>query len=293
MNRSNHRILPIVSLLVAASLWGLVWYPLRLLEMQGLGGLWASFGSFGAALLVGLPWLLGSGPAWRENGVVLGLMSLSVGWCNVAFVLAVIDGTVVRVLLLFFLSPLWALILGWALLGEKPGREGLVVFVLAVAGAVTMLWDPAIGLPWPRDKADWLAVSSGMAFSFANVMVRKLHAVSMQSKAAANWLGVTLVAGVWILLAGEPVPLVATGVWFSVVLLGWFGFMLMTISVIYGVTHMPVHRSAVILLFELVIGAVSSMLLTDEVVLPQEWLGGGLILLAAYMAAHAHVGENA
>ncbi len=292
MDRSNHRILPVFSLLVAASLWGLVWYPLRLLEVEGVGGLWTSFSSFGAALLLGLPWLWRSVPDWRGNGLVLGLMSISVGWCNVAFVLAVIDGTVVRVLLLFYLSPLWALILGWALLGEKPGRQGMVVFVAAVVGAVTMLWDPSIGLPWPRDRTDWLAVSSGLAFSFANVMVRKMHGVSMPGKASANWLGVTLVAGVWILLSGDPVPQVGHAVWISVVLLGWFGFMIMTITVIYGVTHMPVHRSAVILLFELVIGAVSSLLLTDEVVLPQEWTGGGLILVAAYLAARAHVGES-
>jgi drug/metabolite transporter (DMT)-like permease len=44
----------------------------------------------------------------------------------------------------------------------------------------------------------------------------------------------------------------------------------------------------VILLFELVAGAVSSLLLTDEVIVLREWLGGGLIILAAYVAAHIH-----
>jgi len=36
---------------------------------------------------------------------------------------------------------------------------------------------------------------------------------------------------------------------------------------------------------------VSSLLLTDEQVQPQEWLGGALILAVAYLAAHAQVGE--
>jgi drug/metabolite transporter (DMT)-like permease len=66
----------------------------------------------------------------------------------------------------------------------------------------------------------------------------------------------------------------------------------MTLTVIYGVSHMPLHRSAVILLFELVVGAISAMLLTDEQVQTQEWLGGALILVAAYLAAHAQVGEH-
>jgi len=292
MKRSNHHILPVLSLLLTASLWGLVWYPLRLLEGQGLSGLWVTLSSYGAALALGLVWLWRSRSDWQYKPLVLGMMTLAVGWCNVAFVLAVLEGTVVRVLLLFYLSPLWALLLGWVLLKEHPGSSGLLVFVLALAGAITMLWDEEMGMPWPRDRADWLAVSSGFAFSFANVMVRKSQRISMQTKSAVSWLGVVLVAGVWILLVQEPLPLVQASTWFSAALLGWFGFVVMTVTVIYGVSHMPVHRSAVILLFELVVGAVSSLILTNEQVLLQEWLGGALILTAAYLAAHAHIGEH-
>ena len=292
MKRSNHHILPVLSLLLTASLWGLVWYPLRLLEGQGLSGLWVTLSSYGAELVLGLVWLWRSRSDWQYKPLVLGMMTLAVGWCNVAFVLAVLDGTVVRVLLLFYLSPLWALLLGWVLLEEHPGASGLLVFVLALAGAITMLWDPDLGVPWPRDRADWLAVSSGFAFSFANVMVRKSPRVSMQTKSAASWLGVVLVAGIWILIVQEPFPLVQVSTWFAAALLGWLGFVVMTVTVIYGVSHMPVHRSAVILLFELVVGAVSSLILTDERVLLQEWLGGALILTAAYLAAHAHIGEH-
>jgi drug/metabolite transporter (DMT)-like permease len=292
MTRSNHHILPVLSLLLTASLWGLVWYPLRLLEGQGLSGLWVTLSSYGATLALGLIWLWRNRRDWQYKPLVLGMMMLAVGWCNVAFVLAILDGTVLRVLLLFYLSPLWALLLGWVLLKEHPGASGLLVFVVALAGAITMLWDPEMGMPWPRDRADWLAVSSGFAFSFANVMVRKSRHISMQTKSAASWLGVVLVAGVWILIVQEPFPLVQASTWFAAALLGWFGFVVMTVTVIYGVSHMPVHRSAVILLFELVVGAVSSLILTDEQVLLQEWLGGALILTAAYLAAHAHIGEH-
>jgi len=292
MKRSNHHILPVLSLLLTASLWGLVWYPLRLLEEQGLSGLWLTLSSYGAALALGLVWLWRSRSDWQYKPLVLGMMMLAVGWCNVAFVLAVLEGTVLRVLLLFYLSPLWALLLGWVLLREHPGSGGLPVFVLAFAGAITMLWDADMGMPWPRDRADWLAVSSGFAFSFANVMVRKSQHISMQTKSAASWLGVVLVAGIWILIVREPFPLVQASTWLAAALLGWFGFVIMTVTVIYGVSHMPVHRSAVILLFELVVGAVSSLILTDERVLLQEWLGGALIIMAAYGAAHAHIGEQ-
>jgi len=220
------------------------------------------------------------------------VMMLAVGWCNVAFVLAILEGTVVRVLLLFYLSPLWALLLGWIILNEKPGRGGWLVFSLAIGGAVTMLWDTKIGLPWPSDRADWLAVSSGFAFSLANVIVRKTGELNIGIKSVASWLGVVIVAAVWIVLAGVQMPDVNVKVVSSAVMLGWFGFVIMTLTVIYGVSHMPVHRSAVILLFELVVGAVSSLLLTDEIVQPTEWAGGALILVSAYFAAREHISES-
>jgi len=72
-------------------------------------------------------------------------------------------------------------------------------------------------------------------------------------------------------------------------LLGAVVMTLMNIAVVYGVTHMPVHRSAIILLFEIVVGAVSSLLLTDEVINLQEWIGGGLVMLAAYLTAVQHL----
>jgi hypothetical protein len=84
-----------------------------------------------------------------------------------------------------------------------------------------------------------------------------------------------------------------TSAFLFAVLLGVCGFLVMTLAVQYGVVHMPVHRSAVILLFELVVGAVSSLLLTDETVSPREWLGGGMIVAASYLAARLHAVEEA
>ncbi len=288
-SKLSRQLLPVFSLLLTAMLWGLVWYPLRLLEDRGLNGLWLTMTSYGAVLAPGLVWLAGHLRARPGHAFAFALMTLAVGWCNVAFVLAILDGTVVRVLLLFYLSPLWALLLGWIILGEKPGRSSAWVFALSLAGALIMLWDERIGIPWPRNLSDWLAVSSGFAFAFGNVMLRQMGEVHLGVKAVASWFGVVFVAAIWILLAGVQMPEVSAPTWIGAVLLGWFGFLIMTLSVIYGVTHMPVHRSAVILLFELVVGAVSSLLLTDEVVRAREWAGGGLILLAAYLAAHEQV----
>ena len=291
-SKPENRLLPVISLLFTATLWGVVWYPLRLLEGQGLAGLWSALISFGAILCVFLWVPVRDRKSLAANSVPLVLMGLSAGWCNVAFIMAVLDGHVVRVLLLFYLSPFWAVCLGWVMLGERLDGKSMLVFAIAVTGAIIMLWNEDVGIPWPRDHADWLAVSSGFAFALSNVFVRRTQNVGMLLKSTASWSGVVVVATVWILLSHTAVPAVGSSVLLAAVALGLFGFLVMTLTVLYGVTHMPVHRSAVILLFELVVGAVSSLLLTDEIVLYREWLGGFMIVTAAYMAAHIHAGDE-
>jgi drug/metabolite transporter (DMT)-like permease len=289
----NSTIAPVLYLLWAATFWGVLWYPLRLLDAQGLSGLWTTWLIFAVVALPGL-WIVWPRRhlLWQQPGLLL-LLAMVNGWLNTAFVLAILDGNVLRVLLLFYLSPLWSTLLAWWWLGERPSRFGLATLVVAMFGALLMLWNPSLGFPWPQDAADWLAISAGLGFSISNVLLRRLNFLPGTFKAAVTWWGVVVVAGIWLLLIQAPLPDISGAAWVGVVLLGGIGISSVSLALIYGVKMMPVHRSAVILLFELVAGAVSSQLLTDEIVTVVEWTGGGLIMLAAYLSAKDSAGESA
>lgn len=284
---AGRRAWPVVSLLYAATFWGLLWYPLRLLEQHGLSGVWQLLVSYLAALALMLPLLAVGASPWRvraPRGWLL-LLMLAAGWANVAFVLAVIEGEVVRVLLLFYLSPVWAALLGWLLLGERLQPVTLLTVTAGLAGTAAMLWEPGMGFAWPPTRADWLAFSAGVAFALANVSARHMGQVSVRLRTSVTWLGVLLIAGV--LLAGDAAspPPVTWPAWGGAVLLGVLGFFTATAATIYGVSHLPVQRSAVIMLFEIVAGGVSAWLLAGEAMGMQEWLGGALILGAGFVAA--------
>ena len=285
-SNSQYNLLAVGALLLSSTMWGVLWYPMRFFESQGLEGLWASLIMYFAAGLVALPWMFSG--LRRLSGqwpALIGLMLVS-GWANIAFILAVIDGNVVRVLLLFFLSPLWTVMLGRIFLNERLGFLGTVTLFIAMLGAGLMLWRPESGLLMISSLSDFYALTAGMAFAIGNVIVRKMQKMPAMAKAAAVWWGVVILAVIWIFMLDIEVPTVASDwVYVQVSLLGLFGMVIMTLAVQYGVSRMPVSRSAVILLFELVAGAISAQLLTNEVVLPQEWLGGGFILLAGYLAA--------
>jgi len=75
----------------------------------------------------------------------------------------------------------------------------------------------------------------------------------------------------------------------SWLIMGLISLLLMaaTLFVQYGITHIPVTRASVLFLFELVVAAVASYYWAGETMQWNEWLGGGLIILAAVAAARA------
>ena len=274
-----------LSLLAGATMWGVVWYPMRLLESHGLSGPWLTMllylvATIGGLVLAGrqLPTLA------RQPMLMLGL-AISAGWTNLAFVLAILDGNVMRVLFLFYLSPAWAILLGWMVMKEQIDRWAIVIMIVALAGGWLMLLQPGSAIPLPTSSSDWLALTSGMAFAISNVFVNKAQATSVSVKSLAAWIGVTGLSIILILMRGEPVPQLSVSLMLGVIALGLLGTVIMTLFVQYGVTHMPVHRSGVILLFELVAGALSQQLLTDESLVAREWLGGALVVAASLLIA--------
>jgi drug/metabolite transporter (DMT)-like permease len=292
-SKQSATVLPVVSLLITATLWGICWYPLRIAESYGMPGLWTTLVVYSAALVFGILAFWRKFPELLSAPGLLAVIALSNGVLNVAFVLAVIDGHVVRVILLFYLSPIWSTVLGWLLLKENLTAWSVATLVVAMTGAMIMLWDTSLGFPWPQHYTDWLGITAGICFSISNVTVRKVQRVSLRIKTLSAWLGVALVAGVWIIAADATVPQATTSVWTWTAFIGTAMIIVMTFTVQYGVTHMPVYRSAIILLFELVAAAVSAQWLSDEVITGKEWVGGALIVLAGYLSARAMMKQPA
>lgn len=286
-SKHSTSVLPILSLLITATLWGISWFPLRFAESHGISGLWISLLVYGTALFCGSLIFLRKLGEVKQQPLMLAAIAVTNGWLNIAFILAVIDGNVVRVVLLFYLSPLWSTLLGWLLLKEQLTGWSIATLTVAMIGAMIMLWDPSLGFPWPQDYSDWLAITSGMAFSVSNVLIRKLQDVSIRIKTLSAWFGVALLSVLWILLGDVATPSVGGTVWVWTAVIGCIMIFVMTLSVQYGVTHMPVYRSAVILLFELVAVTISAQWLSDEIIQGKEWIGGGLIVLAGYFSARA------
>lgn len=306
MAASRDRAIAPVALLTGAAVWGLVWYPYRAFAQAGLPGVQATTLTYLIALLAGVVFLRKHvGSVWRSGKLDwrLLLIGLAAGGCNLGYVLATLHGEIMRVMLLFYLAPLWTVFWAYWLLGERLNRAGVAVIVLSLGGAVVMLWRPELGMPWPASSAEWLGMLAGFLFALSNVMVRQTTELSIETKSLAVFLG-AVVLGLLILplenllqggsgLAGYVIAGSMQPWHWGVLALVGLVLLLVNLIVQYGLTHTAANQAIVIFLFELVVAAVSSWLLVDETMGPREWLGGAMIIIASLFSGQLAADEQA
>lgn len=279
--------MPYLGLLFNAFVWGLSWWPLRRLQDMGLHPLWATLLFFALGVLtIGLT----HRDAWRVVLRTPGLwmLALATGLTNAAFNWGVATGEVVRVVLLFYLMPLWAVGLAWWLLGERITAWAAVRVLLALGGALLVL-SPADG-GWPRFNglADWLGLIGGVGFAFINVMLRRAAHHSSAERALAMFSGgVCLPALAGLVLSAQGlVPGWPAFDWGWALLAAAMGvaFFAANLAMQYGASQIPVHITSVVMLTEIVFAAGSAVWFGGETLKPVVLMGGGLILFAALLA---------
>jgi drug/metabolite transporter (DMT)-like permease len=281
----------VAALLTGALVWGLIWYPYRVLYAAGIDGIVASTLTYGVAFFLGLVFFRRSLGKFKPSWALFWL-AIAAGACNLGYVLGTLTGEVMRVLLLFYLAPLWTVILSRLLLGERLNRFGVFVVVLSLAGALTMLWHPRIGLPVPQDSADWLGLGAGFSFALFNVLSRRAHGVTIELKSLAAFFGVVLL-GMVLLLAdfGRFQMPVESSTWLLLALLGGV-LVAANLVVQFGLTQVAANRAIVIMLSEVGFAALASWVLADEVPGLREWAGGTMIVAASLFSARMESPEQ-
>lgn len=284
---NNHfPMTPVTAVLAGTLVWGLIWYPFRILEQLQVPGPLAIMLTDLLAIVFAAFMLP---QVWRERHQLdrwAVLLALCIGWTNLAYVLAVLEGEIIRVLLLFYLAPLWTVILSYFLLGEKLNWHGATIIALSLAGAFIMLYNPDLGIPLPANSAEWLGLSAGLCFAASNVISRRASHLSIETKSISVFAGTAALTIPFLLWQGNLVQNIAQINYSAWLLLAILGLTLCAVSyaVQYGVTHMPANRAGMLFLIELIVGAVSAWLLAGETIHLQEWIGAGLIISASLLS---------
>lgn len=296
---SRHSAWPVLALLFNALAWGLAWWPLRQLQALGLHPLWATVLIYALPVLLITLWRCA---AWAQllRTPTLWLLMAAAGTTNAAFNWGVTVGDVVRVVLLFYLMPLWAVLLARLLLGEPLRPAALLRVALALSGAMLVLASghegtapgAALGWPVPRNLAEWLGVLGGFTFALNNVMLRREAKRAPEGRALAMFLGGMLVSALLALLlrASVPAPPAAAALGTMGLLLG-FGlgvwFLAGNLALQYGASRLPAGVTAVVMVSEILFASVSAVLLGAGSLSAPLLLGAALIVGAALLSARS------
>ena len=280
-------------LLFSSSLWGLTWWPLKQFAGYGLSGPMLAMLTYGFAGLVGLPALWAQRSQWRNHAGLLVLIALVGGWGNTAFVSALVLGDVVRVMLLFYLAPVWSVLGGRFLLGERVSKRRAGAVALSLTGAFLVVGGMA-AFTTPPSAADLLSITAGLAFSGNNILARKAQGVPIISKTVGLLLGCGLTSALMLVVlmsisSTSQVSWPQAGltrsvvVWLVLFSLLWMA--LVTFTWQWSVTRLEAGRSGVIAIAELVVALLSVTLLGHETMTVLECLGAALIGAAAILEA--------
>ncbi|QND82724.1 Drug/metabolite transporter (DMT) superfamily permease [Chromobacterium vaccinii] len=287
MTPVKQKIVATSGILTTALVWGLMWYPFRSLNAQGVSVPMASLATYLVTIAAGLTLFFKVYRRQFHFEPVLVLLTLLFGWCNFSYTMAVAEGQVMRVLLLFYLSPLWTALLSRLLLHEHLTRRGWAVVGLSLLGCCVFIYRQELfagELPLTH-RYEWLALSGGMAFALGNVVSRRSHGIPVPVKSATVWFGVALIGAFSLLQSGE-LPRMLEIPAESWLVLSILGVVLLCTSVVsqYGLSIMPATQAMTLMLMELVFAAMSAYLLAGEKMSLQEWLGGALIAGASLLS---------
>jgi drug/metabolite transporter (DMT)-like permease len=281
---------PALALVLNAFIWGTSWWAFRQLHDAGLHPLWTT----AAIYLMAVVAIAATRPAAVRDLLrtpVLWLILLASGTTNATFNWGVTVGDVVRVVLLFYLMPLWAVLLARLVLKEALTRAALLRVAMALVGALIVLWPQEGQALGALQLTDLLGLVGGFSFALNNVLLRREAARSESSRALAMFCGGTLVAGglAALLSAGDTQSVawpqaMAPGWWLFAAALGGL-FLISNLALQYGAARLPANATAVIMLTEVLFASASALALGAGTVTPALALGGALIVGAALVAA--------
>jgi len=278
----NGTSLPVLVLFISSVGWGLTWLPLKYLNQHGMQGPMLVFVAFTAAALLLLPGFLRQRRSWQGQLRYLLSIALFGGFANLSFQIALYEGEVIRVMILFYLLPVWSVLGGRLFLGERIDALRIVSVSVALLGAFLILGGFTV-FDTPPGWIDLLAIASGMAFAMNNILFRSAQALSMISKVTAVFVGCAVLVGGYLLFSVSVPTTFTPGTLLLTILYGVCWLTLITFGTQWGVTCLDAGRASIIIITELVTAVVSAGLLLGEILSPMELAGGLLILSAVLM----------
>ena len=271
--------------LYAGAVWGLFWIPLRALEEAGINGLWITVVYFLIPTICLIPVVILRWQHVKEGGISLQLTTMLSGGALLLYSTSIVYTDVVRAILLFYLTPIWATILARIFLGDLITPSRVIAMVLAILGMLT-IFGLGARFPIPQNIGDWLGIGSGFLWAVAMVRIRmsESHSAIELTAGFFQW-SLIFSSGAAFLLAPSQMPDIEQILPALPLLLIFTALLVLpgTYASLWGPKYLSPGIVGLLFMTEIIVGAISVALLAGEPFGIRELIGVLLIAGASML----------
>lgn len=271
--------------LYAGAVWGLFWIPLRALEEAGINGLWITVVYFLIPTICLMPVVILRWQHVKEGGISLQLTTMLSGGALLLYSTSIVYTDVVRAILLFYLTPIWATILARIFLGDLITPSRVIAMVLAILGMLT-IFGLGARFPIPQNIGDWLGIGSGFLWAVAMVRIRmsESHSAIELTAGFFQW-SLIFSSGAAFLLATSQMPDIEQILPALPLLLIFTALLVLpgTYASLLGPKYLSPGIVGLLFMTEIIVGAISVALLAGEPFGIRELIGVLLIAGASML----------
>ena len=284
-NKSSDTTLSIV-LAISAGVWGLYWYPLRTIEETGMSGSWAVVFFNACPLVLLCPLLVIHYKKLAGIFFPTLLAALMIGMAFTFYANGLIETTIIRATLLYYLTPVWSTMIGVIWLSEPFTRIRVVAIVVAFAGLLLLLSNGA-STQHPLNIGDLFSLLSGVFWAIGVATLNRWSNIPILPLATFIFLSTTVLSALFAMSIGNAEfpqasmleeAFLTAAFWSICVFLPCFCLIFRVSQILFP------GRVGILAMSEVVVAIVSaSIFVPEESMILMQWVGAILIVLAGLL----------
>ena len=278
-NKRNSMLLVIFS----AAIWGLIWIPLRYMESLGLYGLWATLYFYLIPLLplayFGHKKLFGD----IQNIWKYLLIGFFMGGAFTCYAAGLVIATVSKTTILYYLTPIWATLLGIIFLSERASIFRWSCIFFGLLGCTLVMQIDIRNFYF--ELADLWGLSSGILWGVGAIIVRYFDDLKIENSFFPIYFFSSLFTFLAILLLNFPIPSITS--FFSAfpyaAIFSIFIYLPAFLIILRVQQYLSPGLVGVLMLSEILLALISAKILLGEPITNLQWLGAVCIILTGLL----------
>ena len=279
----SDKILSLI-IVVSSCAWGLYWLPLRSIEQSGIVGSWSIVLVNACPLLILIPLIFFNLDKLKKYPKPIFFAGIMIGAAFTFYANGLVETSVIRATLLFYLSPIWSTIIGIIWLNERLTIARVISIIVALIGIIFLLYDFRDQETVILNFGDFSSILSGLFWALGASILKKWSKLPIIPLTAIVYFSTTSLS---ILLAiivyKAPIPSLAligqnistAFIWSVIVLLPSFCIIFRISQILFP------GRVGILMMSEVAVAVISAkILLPEEQMVILQWIGASAILLA-------------